>query len=127
MPKDSTRASPNRFDAGPEMKIWQVADTTPVTAKARPTSHGVQLNRAWVHNPNTDSMPLKAQPASKVTSISRPITGLVNASVTTAQRLGRWPILRWVRLSFRKKIRPVTQIADKLDATSSGMRKPAWL
>ena len=88
MPAASTRASPKRSDNRPVSKIWQIAATTPTTAKARPTSRGPQLKRAALHNPNTYSMPMKAQPARNVTSISRAMTGWVSARPITAQRLG---------------------------------------
>ena len=54
----------------------------------------------------------EASPAS-----AAPMTGLVSAVLSTAQRLGWWPMRRWrPRLSFRKAKRPIAQIAERLDA-----------
>src|SRR5471032_506921 len=126
MPAVSTRASPYRLESGPVTAIWQIAATTPVTANAPPTSCGPHSKRACVHSPNTDSMPLKAQPARNVTSISRLTTGLVAAVMRTAQRLGLEEMRRCTRLSFRNKTSPMTHNPESPDAKSSGMRKPAW-
>ena len=40
-----------------------------------PMSRGVQLNLPWVHSGKRLSMPVNAMPTSRVSSISRPITG----------------------------------------------------
>src|SRR5690242_6395794 len=88
MPDASTRASPNRFDSLPVRKIWLSAATTPTTANALPTCCGPQAKRACVHKPKTYSVPLNAQPARKVTSISRLMIELDIALPITAQRLG---------------------------------------
>ena len=56
-------------------KNWVTAATAPTEAKQILICGGPQPNRARPQSPKVDSMPVKAKPTRKVSSISRPITG----------------------------------------------------